>query len=143
MTNTTIIRTYSELITLPTFEERYLYLKLDGEVGKETFGFDRWLNQVFYNSKEWKTFRRDIIVRDIGCDLGIEERPIGGRIYIHHIEPIKLDDILHRRLDVLMNPNNAISVSFETHNAIHYGDQSLLLTTPIERRPNDTCPWRR
>lgn len=141
--STTSIKTYSELITLPTFEERYLYLKLDGEVGKETFGFDRWLNQVFYNSKEWKTFRRDIIVRDMGCDLGVEERPIGGRIYIHHIEPIKLDDILHRRLDVLMNPDNAISVSFETHNAIHYGDQSLLLTTPIERRPNDTCPWRK
>lgn len=143
MTNETIIRTYSELITLPTFEERYLYLKLDGEVGKETFGFDRWLNQVFYNSKDWKTFRRDIIVRDMGCDLGVEERPIGGRIYIHHIEPVKLDDILHRRLDVLMNPDNAISVSFETHNAIHYGDQSLLLTVPVERSPNDTCPWRR
>jgi hypothetical protein len=142
MTNETIIRTYSELITLPTFEERYLYLKLDGEVGKETFGFDRWLNQVFYNSKEWKTFRGDIIVRDMGCDLGVEERPIGGRIYIHHIEPIKLDDILHRRLDVLMNPDNAISVSFETHNAIHYGDESLLLTVPVERRPNDTCPWK-
>lgn len=143
MTNTTIIRTYSELITLPIFEERYLYLKLDGEVGKETFGFDRWLNQVFYNSKEWKTFRRDIIVRDMGCDLGVEERPIGGRIYIHHIEPIKLDDILHRRLEVLMNPDNAISVSFDTHNAIHYGDESLLLTVPVERSPNDTCPWRR
>lgn len=143
MMNATTIKTYSELITLPTFEERYRYLKLGGEVGKETFGFDRWLNQVFYNSKEWKTFRRDIIVRDMGCDLGIEGREIGGRIYIHHIEPIKLDDILHRRLEVLMNPNNAISVSFDTHNAIHYGDESLLLTVPVERSPNDTCPWRR
>lgn len=139
----TTIKTYSELVTLPTFEERYRYLKLGGEVGRETFGFDRWLNQVFYNSKEWKTFRRDIIVRDMGCDLGIVGRPIGGLIFIHHIEPIKLDDILHRRLEVLLNPDNAICVSFETHNAIHYGDESLLVTLPVERTPNDTCPWRR
>lgn len=143
MIQTTSIKTYSELITLPTFEERYRYLKLSGEVGKETFGFDRWLNQVFYNSKEWRTFRRDIIVRDMGCDLGIEGREIGGRIFIHHIEPIKLDDILHRRIEVLMNPDNVICVSFETHNAIHYGDESLLILLPIERTPNDTCPWRR
>lgn len=143
MIQTTSIKTYSELITLPTFEERYRYLKLSGEVGKETFGFDRWLNQIFYNSKEWRTFRRDIIVRDMGCDLGIEGREIGGRIFIHHIEPIKLDDILHRRIEVLMNPNNVICVSFETHNAIHYGDESLLILLPIERTPNDTCPWRR
>lgn len=139
----TSIKTYSELITLPTFEERYRYLKLGGEVGKETFGFDRWLNQVFYSSKEWKTFRRDIIVRDMGCDLGIEDRPIGGLIFIHHIEPIKLDDILHRRLEVLMNPENVICCSFDTHQAIHYGDESLLVTLPVERTPNDTCPWRR
>lgn len=143
MIQTTSIKTYSELITLPTFEERYRYLKLSGEVGKETFGFDRWLNQVFYNSKEWRAFRRDIIVRDMGCDLGIEGREIGGRIFIHHIEPIKLDDILHRRIEVLMNPDNVICVSFETHNAIHYGDESLLILLPIERTPNDTCPWRK
>lgn len=128
---------------MPTFEERYRYLKLGGEVGRETFGFDRWLNQVFYNSKEWKTFRRDIILRDMGCDLGVEGRDIGGRVYIHHIEPIQLDDILHRRIEVLLNPDNVICVSFETHNAIHYGDESLLLTVPVERKPNDTCPWRR
>lgn len=137
------IKTYSELITIPTFEERYQYLKLSGEVGKETFGFDRWLNQVFYNSKEWKQFRRDIIVRDMGCDLGIEDREIGGLIFIHHIEPISLDDILHRRVEVLLNPDNAICASFETHQAIHYGDASLLMTVPLERTPNDTCPWRR
>lgn len=138
----TTIKTYSELITLPTFEDRYRYLRIGGEVGKETFGFDRYLNQSFYSSVDWRTFRRNIIVRDMGCDLGVEGREIGGRIYIHHIEPIRLDDILNRRLDVLMNPENVICVSFETHNAIHYGDASLLITPPIERTKNDTCPWR-
>ena len=137
------IKTYSELITIPTFEERYRYLKLSGEVGKETFGFDRWLNQVFYNSKEWKQFRRDIIVRDMGCDLGVVDREIGGSIFIHHIEPISLDDILHRRVEVLLNPDNVICASFETHQAIHYGDEGLLITLPLERTKNDTCPWRR
>jgi hypothetical protein len=136
------IKTYSELITLPTFEERYQYLRLEGEVGKETFGFNRWLNQVFYKSKEWLTFRRDIILRDMGCDLGIEDRAIMGLIMIHHIEPISIDDILHRRIEVLLNPENAISTSLNTHNAIHYGDESLLITAPIERSRNDTCPWR-
>lgn len=139
----TSIKTYSELITLPTFEERYRYLRLDGEVGKETFGFDRWLNQVFYASIEWKAFRRSIIIRDMGCDLGIEDRQIVGTITIHHIEPIALDDILNRRVEVLMNPENSICTSLNTHNAIHYGDESLLVTAPIERRRNDTCPWRR
>lgn len=139
----TSIKTYSELITLPTFEERYRYLRLDGEIGKETFGFDRWLNQVFYASKEWKAFRRSIIVRDMGCDLGIEDRGISGAIMIHHMNPISLDDILNRRIDVLMNPENSICTSLNTHNAIHYGDESLLIIAPIERRRNDTCPWRR
>lgn len=137
------IKTYSELITLPTFEERYKYLRLDGEVGKETFGFDRWLNQVFYNSKEWKTFRRDMIVRDMGCDLGIRDREIVGSIMIHHINPISLDDIIDRRIEILMNPDNSICTSLATHNAIHYGDDNLLVKEPIERRKNDTCPWRR
>lgn len=137
------IKTYSELITLPTFEERYRYLRLDGEVGKETFGFDRWLNQVFYASKEWKEFRRSIIVRDFGCDLGIEDRVISGLIMIHHINPISLDDILNRRIDVLMNPENSICTSQNTHNAIHYGDEALLIMSPVERSKNDTCPWRR
>lgn len=137
------IRTYSELITLPTFEERYRYLKLGGKVGEETFGFDRYLNQVFYSSLEWKTFRRDIIVRDLGCDLGIEDRVIGGNIFIHHINTIALADIHRRNLEVLLNPENVICTSFNTHNAIHYGDESLLTLAPIARRPNDTCPWRR
>ena len=139
----TSIKTYSELITIPTFEERYQYLRLDGEVGKETFGFDRWLNQVFYASKEWKDFRRHIISRDMGCDLGIPDRVIGGTIMIHHMNPISLDDILCRRIDVLMNPENSICVSLNTHNAIHYGDETLLIVSPIERTKNDTCPWRR
>lgn len=136
-------RTYSELITLPTFEERYRYLRLDGEVGKETFGFDRYLNQSFYATREWKQFRRDIIVRDMGCDLGIEDRLIHGLIIIHHINPISVDDIVRGRIEVLMNPENSICVSPNTHNAIHYGDESLLVTMPIARNKNDTCPWRR
>ena len=137
------IKTYSELVTLPTFEERYEYLRLDGIVGQETFGFDRWLNQVFYNSKEWKLFRRDMIVRDLGCDLGVADRVIAGTVMIHHINPISLDDILNRRVEVLMNPENSICTSLSTHNAIHYGDESLLIKGPIERCINDTCPWRR
>ena len=136
-------RTYSELIALPTFEERYHYLKLGGVVGEETFGYDRYLNQIFYSSKEWKTFRRDIIVRDMGCDLGIEDREIGRTILIHHMNPITLADIHQRNLDVLLNPENVICTSLNTHNAIHYGDESLLVLAPIERSRNDTCPWRR
>ena len=135
------IKTYSELITLPTFEERYRYLRLEGDVGKETFGWDRYLNQVFYSSIEWKKFRRDIIVRDMGCDLGIEDREIGGLIYLHHIEPITVDDIVQRRA-CLLDPENVICTSFGTHNAIHYGDESLLTLSPIERTRNDTCPWK-
>lgn len=143
MVNLMDIKTYSELLTIPTFEERYSYLRLDGIIGKETFGFDRWLNQVFYKSKEWRAFRRDMIVRDMGCDLGIKDRAIVGSIVIHHINPISLDDILNRRIDILMNPENSICTSLNTHNAIHYGDESLLVKGPIERCINDTCPWRR
>lgn len=135
-------KSYSTLITLPTFEERYHYLKLGGRVGEETFGFDRYLNQLFYSSREWKTFRRDIIVRDLGCDLGINDRVITGIILLHHINPIDLADIHRRNLNVLLNPENVICTSLNTHNAIHYGDESLLTLAPIERRPNDTCPWR-
>lgn len=140
---TPITLSYSELITLPTFEERYRYLRLGGTVGEETFGYDRYLNQVFYTSKLWRDFRRDIIVRDLGCDLGISDREIGGLIMIHHLNPISLDDILKRNLEVLVNPENAICVSHNTHQAIHYGDESLLIIAPIERSKNDTCPWRR
>lgn len=138
-----IIKSYSELITIPTFEDRFEYLKLDGTVGKETFGFDRYLNQQFYNSYEYRKFRREIIVRDMGCDLGIEERPINGLIILHHINPINPEDILDRNVRILLDPENSICVSLRTHNAIHYGDSSLLITNPIERKPNDTCPWRR
>lgn len=138
----TLIKTYSELITLPTFEERYAYLRLGGMVGEETFGYDRWINQLFYRTKEWKTFRRDMIVRDMGCDLGIEDRPITGNILVHHINPIPKYAIENKDLDLLLNPENAICVCHNTHNAIHYGDESLLITAPIERKQNDTCPWR-
>ena len=138
-----ITKTYSELITLPTFEERYEYLRIGGSVGEETFGYDRWLNQMFYNSREWKDFRRKIIVRDMGCDLGIEDREIQGIIIVHHINPIPKYAIEKRLLEILVNPENAICVSHNTHNAIHYGDDSLLISTNlIERKHNDTCPWR-
>lgn len=137
------IKCYSELVTIPTFEDRFKYVKLDGTVGKETFGFDRYLNQQFYNSYEYRKFRREIIIRDMGCDLGIEEHPIGGLIILHHITPISPDDILGRNIRILLDPENSICVSLRTHNAIHYGDSSLLITNPIERKPNDTCPWRR
>lgn len=138
----TIIRTYSELITLPTFMERYKYLRIGGTVGTDTFGFDRYLNQAFYKSEEWKSIRRHVIIRDCGCDLGIEGREIHERILIHHINPISEEDILGRS-DFLLNPEYLISTSHRTHNAIHYGDDSILIDTPFERRKNDTCPWKR
>ena len=137
----TIIRTYSELITLPTFMERYKYLQIGGTVGTDTFGFDRYLNQVFYKSDEWKSIRRHVIIRDCGCDLGIEGHEIHERILIHHINPISEEDILGRS-DFLLNPEYLISTSHRTHNAIHYGDDSILIDTPLERRKNDTCPWK-
>jgi len=136
------LRTYSELITLPTFEERFEYLKLNGKVGNDTFGFDRYLNQVFYRSKEWKRVRNQVILRDNGCDLAIDDRQIFDRIYIHHMNPLLPDDIVNRS-SYLLNPEYLICVSFDTHNAIHYGDASLLPKTQvIERSPNDTAPWR-
>ena len=135
------IRTYSELILLPTFEERYEYLRLNGRVGEETFGFDRWLNQTFYKSEEWLSMRDKIIVRDNGCDLGIPGRDIYSRILIHHMNPITKEDIL-RRSDILLNPEYLICVTPNTHRAIHYGNSNLLIKDPIERRPYDTCPWK-
>lgn len=135
------IKTYSELITLPTFEERFRYLKLDGVVGEETFGFDRYLNQTFYQSPEWRSLRNYIIIRDNGCDLGITDRELNSRIIIHHMNPITKEDILAMN-EFVMNPEYLICVSKTTHDAIHYGDESLLFTAPIERRKNDTCPWR-
>lgn len=141
MVNPMIIRTYSELITFPTFEERFQYLRLDGEVGMDTFGFDRWMNQVFYRSYEWKRLRDEIIIRDNGCDLGIEGFEINKRIIIHHMNPISDKDI-ENKSDFLLNPEFLICTTHNTHNAIHYGDETLLVTRPIERTRNDTCPWR-
>lgn len=136
------IRTYSELIKLPTFEERYRYLQLNGRVGEDTFGFDRYLNQVFYRSQRWKSIRDHVIVRDNGCDLGIEGREIRGRIVIHHMNPIMLTDIQNES-QILLNPEYLIATTHDTHNAIHYGDEKLLMKEPIIRTMNDTCPWRR
>lgn len=135
------IKTYSELIELPTFLERYNYLKIGGQVGVETFGYDRYLNQVLYRSNEWKDFRRDMIVRDHGCDLAHDEYEIYGKILVHHIDPITVEDVI-RRHPKIFDPENVISTSLNTHNAIHYGDETLLVLGPIERRPNDTCPWK-
>lgn len=136
------IRTYSELATLPTFEERFKYLQLNGQVGKDTFGFDRYINQNFYRSLEWKRVRDKVILRDNGCDLGVEGYEIHGQILIHHMNPITIRDI-ESMSEYLLNPEYLISTVHNTHNAIHYGDESLLLTAPIERRKNDTCPWKR
>lgn len=136
------IRTYSDLSKLETFEDRFNYLRLNGFVGKETFGFDRYLNQVFYKSAKWRSVRDFVIVRDNGCDLGIEGREIYGKIIIHHMNPITIQDI-EQESDFLLDPEFLISTVHETHNAIHYGDENLLIRTPIERKPNDTCPWRR
>ena len=136
------MRTYSELVRLPTFEERFRYLCLSGSVGKETFGFERYLNQRFYRSAEWKRIRREVILRDNGCDLGIPDRVIYGKVHIHHMNPVSREDILAQS-ELLLNPEYLICVSHETHNAIHYGDENLLLTVPPEREPNDTCPWRK
>ena len=136
------MRTYSELVRLSTFEERFRYLRLGGAVGKDTFGFDRYLNQRFYASREWKAIRDKVIIRDNGCDLGIPDRVIGRRVLIHHMNPITQDDI-SRQSDLLMNPEYLICVSHETHNAIHYGDENLLLSVPPERKPGDTCPWKK
>lgn len=139
--NLMIIKTYSELIKLKTFEERYKYLKLGGIVGKETFGFDRYLNQTFYKTDEWLSIRDHVIVRDNGCDLGIEGREIHSRILVHHMNPITKEDILSRS-EYLLNPEYLICTIKSTHDAIHYGDESLLITMPVERRKNDTCPWK-
>lgn len=136
------IRTYSELITLPTFEERYQYLRLNGRVGEETFGFDRWVNQKFYKDSAWLEARDYVIIRDNGCDLAIPGREIYSRILIHHMNPITKDDILQRS-KYLLDPEYLICTIKNTHDAIHYGDENLLVKGPVERKPNDTCPWRR
>ena len=137
------IKTYSELITLPTFEERFCYLKLDGSVGKETFGFKRWLNQEFYHSDKWLRFRDEIIIRDEGCDLGVPGYEIFGSILIHHLNPITYEDLLNQS-PCVFDPENVICTKLNTHNAIHYGGQeSLACRNFTERARNDTCPWKR
>lgn len=137
-----IIRSYSELITLPTFEERYEYLKLGGTVGKETFGFNRYLNQKLYRDPKWLSVRDRVIIRDSGCDLGIQGREIYDKIFVHHMNPITIDDIVNMNPDIF-NPEFLISVTKNTHDAIHYSDSNILLKDPIERFQNDTCPWKR
>lgn len=135
---------YSELIKLNTFEERYEYLKLDGRVAEQTFGYDRYLNQAFYQSEEWKNFRNYIIVRDNGCDLAIPDRILyGDKLLIHHIVPIKVDDIKKSNIKVLLDPDNVILTCYKTHQAIHYGHLEMVSKKLIEREPNDTCPWKR
>ena len=136
------MKTYTELMRLNTFEDRFRYLKLNGKVGEDTFGFDRYLNQRFYQSPEWLKIKRDVIIRDGGCDLGIADRPIRGRIFVHHMNPVSKKDILERT-DILLKPEYLICVSKETHDAIHYGDERYLKKDAIiERKPNDTCPWK-
>lgn len=137
-----MIRTYTELAKLKTFEDRFRYLRLNGTVGEETFGFDRYINQRFYNqSQEWKSIRDFVILRDNGCDLGVDGYHIQGKILIHHMNPILAKDIVCQS-DFVLNPEYLIATTHLTHNAIHYGDESLLVQAPIERTKNDTCPWK-
>ena len=137
-----IFRTYSELSRLQTFDERFDYLQLNGVVGKDTFGFDRYFNQLFYRSKEWKHIRNIVIIRDNGCDLGCEGHDIYDKILIHHMNPISIEDI-NNSSDILLNPEFLICTSQLTHNAIHYGDKSQLIKEPLIRTPGDTCPWKK
>lgn len=137
------IRTYSELSKLKTFRERYEYLKLDGTVGEETFGFDRYINQMFYKSEEWKRIRNYVITRDNGCDLGIQDRKIiDSVILVHHMNPITKEDIINKN-EILLDPEYLITTIKPTHDAIHYGDESLLAEDLVIRSKNDTCPWKR
>lgn len=136
------IKTYSDLIKLTTFEKRYEYLRLGGKVGEDTFGFDRYLNQIFYKDPEWLSIRDKIIIRDNGCDLGIPDREINGKILVHHMNPITKEDILSKS-KYLLDPEFLICTTKNTHDAIHYGNSSILITKPIERTKNDTCPWRK
>ena len=137
-----MIRTYSELSTITSFKDRFRYLKLDGAVGEATFGFDRYLNQLFYRSQRWRKIRDEVIVRDCGCDLGIEGYEIYKYAMIHHMNPITAKDIQDES-EYLLNPEYLITTTQQTHNAIHYGNEDLLPTMPVERTQNDTCPWRR
>lgn len=136
-----MIRCYSDLRQIESFKERYLYLKLHGKVGEETFGYDRWVNQALYKSQEWRKTRREIIIRDNGCDLGVDGYELDNFIMVHHINPLTLEDIEEER-DIIFDPENLICCSQRTHKAIHFGDESLLPKEPVIRRPGDTCLWR-
>ena len=135
------LRRYSELRRLKTFKERYEYLRLAGVVGESTFGFDRYLNQLLYTSDRWRKLRNEIIIRDNGCDLGVEGYDLHNRIIVHHMNPLTIKEV-EEVSDSIFNPEYLICVSHKTHNAIHYGDERLLPSGPIERKPNDTCPWK-
>lgn len=135
------IKSYSELMSFPTFEERYEYLRIGSRVGEATFGYDRYLNQILYKSPEWRRFRDEIIIRDNGCDLGCPDRELHERIIVHHINPITVEDVVNRSPKVF-DSENVICVSHNTHEAIHYGNEDLLIKDPVERKPYDTCPWR-
>ena len=137
-----ITRSYSAMRRLGTFEERFDYLKLEGRVGEETFGYDRYINQMLYKSSRWLRLKDKIIIRDNGCDLGIEGREIHGPVTIHHINPITVEDILNEN-PMVFDPDNLVCVSLMTHNAIHYSDDSILIKDPIARSEYDTCPWKR
>lgn len=141
MPQKTSVRTYSAIILLPTFEERFDYLELGGKVGEVTFGCDRYLNQILYRDEAWKKVRREVILRDNACDLAMADREIFGKIMVHHMNPITRSQVLNRD-PVIFNPEYLITVSMNTHNAIHYGDKSLLWLGPITRSPNDTTPWK-
>lgn len=135
-------KSYSEMLYFRTFEERFNYLKLSGKVGEETFGYDRYINQLLYKSSRWLRIRDKIIIRDNGCDLGVEGREIHGQVLIHHINPITVEDILNENPKVF-DPDNLVCVSLLTHNAIHYSDENILIKDPVERTKHDTCPWRK
>ena len=135
------IKSYSELMSFPTFEERYEYLRIGSKVGEATFGYDRYLNQILYTSRKWRRFRDEIIIRDNGCDLGCPERELRERVIVHHINPISVEDVINEH-PMVFDPENVICVSHNTHEAIHYGNEDLLVKDPIERKPYDTCPWR-
>jgi hypothetical protein len=135
------IKSYSELSRLSSFKERYEYLRLHGSVGKDTFGFDRYLNQILYRSQRWKRARDEVIIRDNGCDLGVGGHEIYGRIIIHHMNPLTVEDI-ELESDDIFNPEFLITTMHTTHNAIHYGDERLLVPDPIVRTRHDTCPWK-
>jgi hypothetical protein len=143
MNTISTIKSYSELITIPNYLDRYNYLKIGGRVGAETFGYDRYLNQLLYTCKEWRNdFRPKVITRDNGCDMAHEDYQLDTDIIVHHINPITVEDVINRSTKVF-DFDNVVCVSRNTHNAIHYGDVSLLVLPPVERSKNDTCPWRR